>query len=94
MLTVCAKHVVFSFVFRLQALDERSLRLTLDEQGTIIAVGNSVTALFGFNAHMLVGQNVSACVLALQGQGESGDGWLHVVIDGHGVENVQPGQIL
>lgn len=51
-----------------QALDERSLLLTVDELGDIKAVSSTPSLLFGFNADMLLGHNVGCCVASLQGK--------------------------
>lgn len=53
----------------LQALDERSLRLVVNDLGIIQSVGASPILLFGINAAQLIGHSAACCVAALRGAG-------------------------
>ncbi|WIA17635.1 hypothetical protein OEZ85_014441 [Tetradesmus obliquus] len=49
------------------ALDSRRLSLTIDSAGTILEVGDSPAAVFGFAPGLLLGRNVSECVDVFRG---------------------------
>lgn len=55
----------------LQALDERSLLLLVDDAGTITSVGDSPASLFGFSPAVLVGQSIASCITSLEANGGS-----------------------
>ncbi|WIA37851.1 hypothetical protein OEZ86_014704 [Tetradesmus obliquus] len=49
------------------ALDSRRLSLTINSAGTILEVGDSPAAVFGFAPGLLLGRNVSECVDVFRG---------------------------
>lgn len=50
-----------------EALNERRLVLSLDNQGNVLDTASSSSSLFGFKPSLLVGRNLSECVDLLSG---------------------------